>query len=154
RERRALDAVKLDRARRDVAREPRAPAAAAAPLAEVAHVGRRVQVGAAVDDAELRVGRVLQSGAGLRAVVDPVGSERAVVVARELAEERVVDVGHEHRVAPRPERIPPAPGDELELAVAMELVAEEIAEKHSAWMHPPHDFRQRALVYLEEAELR
>ena len=45
-------------------------------------------------------------------------------------------------------------GDVLELAVAVELVAEEVAEQERARPDPSSDLRQRALVDLEQAELR
>ena len=47
----------------------------------------------------------------------------------------------------------PAGGDELELAVAVELVAEEVAEEERPRPDAARDLRQRRLVDLEEPEL-
>ena len=47
----------------------------------------------------------------------------------------------------------PALGDQLELAVAVELVAEEVAEADGTRPDAPQHLRQRRLVDLEEAEL-
>ncbi len=79
---------------------------------------------------------------------------RRVPAAGELAEQRVVGVHDEQR---RPggsatDRTP-ARGDVLELAVAVELVAEEVAERDHARPHAARDLGQRRLVDLEEAEL-
>ena len=49
---------------------------------------------------------------------------------------------------------PPAAGHELELAVAIELVAEQVAEADRPRPEPPSHLGQRRLVDLEEAELR
>src|SRR5215216_6870407 len=48
---------------------------------------------------------------------------------------------------------PPALGDELELAVAVELVAEEVAQAKRTRADPTGDVGKRGLVDLEEAEL-
>ena len=48
----------------------------------------------------------------------------------------------------------PAFGDELELAVAVELVAKEVPERDGTRPRAPDRLGQRALVDLEEAELR
>ena len=56
-------------------------------------------------------------------------------------------------LAERGDRLAPPLGDELELAVAVELVAEEVAEAERARPHAPRDLGQRGLVDLEEAEL-
>jgi hypothetical protein len=51
------------------------------------------------------------------------------------------------------DRVPPPRRDELELAVAVELVAEQVAEQQRLWAHAAGDLRERALVDLEQAEL-
>ena len=68
---------------------------------------------------------------------------------------RVVPV-HDHRRVRRQllHGRPPPLGDELELAVAVELVAEEVAEADHLRPHAPRHLRQSALVDLEEPELR
>jgi hypothetical protein len=52
----------------------------------------------------------------------------------------------------RPHGLPPARGDALELAVTIELVAEEVREAERARPQPGGDLRQRALVDLEQPE--
>ena len=54
----------------------------------------------------------------------------------------------------RPDGLPPPLCEELELAVAVELVAKEVAEAERARPDPPRDLRERGLVDLEEPELR
>ena len=72
----------------------------------------------------------------------------------EVADLRVVAVDHEHRLRRQlRRRSTPALGDVLELAVAVELVAEEVAEQHRARADAADDLRQRALVDLEQPEL-
>ena len=74
--------------------------------------------------------------------------------AREVADLRIVAVDDEHRVVrQRRGRRPPALGDVLELAVAVELVAEEVAEQDRARPDAAGDLRQRALVDLEQPQL-
>ena len=53
----------------------------------------------------------------------------------------------------RRDRGAPALGDQLELAVAVELVAEQVAEHDRARADAPRDLGQRGLVDLEQAEL-
>ena len=43
--------------------------------------------------------------------------------------------------------------NQLELAVAVELVAEQVSQQNGAWAHPLRNLWQGALVDLEEAEL-
>ncbi len=56
-------------------------------------------------------------------------------------------------VGQRGDGVPPAGGDELELAVAVELVAEEVAEQERLRPDAARDLRQRRLVDLEQPEL-
>ena len=123
-------------------------------VAEMADVGGGELVGPSAADAVARVGRVLQRRAGVRGIVDAEG-DRAGAVAAEVADLRIVAVDHEHRLRRQlGGRRPPVVGDVLELAVAVELVAEEVAEQHGARPDAAHDLGQRALVHLEQAELR
>ena len=55
-----------------------------------------------------------------------------LAAACQLAEQRIVGVHDEQRVGQRRDRRAPALGDQLELAVAVELVAEEVAERDRA----------------------
>ena len=70
-----------------------------------------------------------------------------------VADLRVVAVDDELRVGEGRDRGPPALGDELELAVAVELVAEEVAEQSACGRTRRGDLGQRALVDLEQPEL-
>ena len=73
----------------------------------------------------------------------------------ELGDERVVGVDDERRrVGERGDRRAPALGDVLELAVAVELVAKEVAERHDPRADAPHHLGQRELVDLEQARAR
>jgi hypothetical protein len=51
------------------------------------------------------------------------------------------------------DRLAPAFGDELELAISVELVAEEIPEADRPRPYAPQDLRQRGFIHLEQAEL-
>ena len=88
-----------------------------------------------------------------RGVVDP-EPERLGAAARDVGQERVVGV-HD-----RPRRgievgdsRAPALGDVLELAVAVELVAEKVPETDGLRPDAAGDVRKRALVDLEEPEV-
>ena len=75
--------------------------------------------------------------------------------ARELAELWVVPIDDKRRPgAECSDGAAPALGDQLELAVAVELVAEEIAEAHDPRADARCDLRQRPLVDLEQPQLR
>ena len=95
---------------------------------EMADVGGCVVVRRAAAKAVLRVGGVLQRRAGVRRVVDA-EAEGVAALAAEIADLRVVCVDHEQRVGESGHRVAPAGGDELQLAVAVELVAEEVPEQ-------------------------
>ena len=125
----ALEPVQLDGAADDVERRPRVPAGGAAVVAEVADVRRRVLVRRAAAQAVLRVGGVLERRPGEPRIVEPEDGRR-VVCAREVGDLRVVAVHDERGILRQPgDGAAPALRDELELAVAVELVAEEVAEQ-------------------------
>ena len=153
RERRAVEAVQLDLACDDVERRTRVAAVRAAVVAEMPDVRGGVVVRRAAAQAVLRVGRVLERRAGVARVVEAEDA-RAGVVARQVADLRVVAVDDEAGVRQRGDGVAPAGGDGLELAVAVELVAEEIAEQDRPRLDAPGDLGERRLVDLEEAELR
>src|SRR5947207_10376905 len=93
-------------------------------------VDRVVDVGVAAVAAVLRVGRVLERGQGLR-VVGQSEVDGVVDFTPEVRDERVVGVQREAcggRVALY--RRGPTLSEELELAVAVELVAEQVREEH------------------------
>ncbi len=148
----SVEAAQLDLARRHVERRSGVAAVRAAVVAEMADVGGRVHVRRPAAEAVLRVGRVLERGSRLRGVVDP-ERERPRAVAAEVADLRVVAVDDERRLRQRGDRLAPAGGDELELAVAVELVAEEVREEQRLRTDATRDLGQRALVDLEQPEL-
>ena len=119
----------------------------------MAHVGRGVVVGRAAAAAVLRVRGVRESLAGRGRVVEAEADDAGPRL-RDARERGVVGV-HEHarRVGQVPQCRKPALGDELELAVAVELVAEQVAEAHRPRRELAHELGKRALVDLEEAEL-
>src|SRR5205814_7174083 len=111
---------------------PRMAAVRTAVVPQVADVDSGVVVRRAAADAVLRVGRVLEGRPGPPRVVEP-EDRRAGAGARELADLRVVAVDDERRVGVElGDRLPPPLCDELELAVAVELVAEQVAEAQGA----------------------
>ena len=131
------------------------PARGAAVVAEMADVGGGVGVRRAAAEAVLRVGGVLERGTRLRRVVEA-ERDAARAVACEVADLRVVGVDDEHGVVgQRRDRGAPALGDLLQLAVAVELVAEEVARGTTARGRTRRATSgKRGLVHLEEAELR
>jgi hypothetical protein len=148
-----VDAGELDLARDDVELRPRVPAVRAAVVAEVADVRRAIRVRRAAADAPLRVGRVLQLAPRVALVVEPEPHGLAPRVG-ERGHLRVVDVQDEDGGRGEVDGGgPPAVGDVLQLPVAVELVAEEVAEADGARPHPPRHLRQGGLVDLEEPEL-
>ena len=82
-------------------------------------------------------------------------SDAALVRLGHRRELRVVGVVDELRLrGQRRDRLAPALGDELELAVPVELIAEEIPEADRSRPEPSQELGQCALVDLEEPELR
>ena len=126
----------------------------AAVVAEMADVGGGELVRRPADDAVARVGGVLERRAAVPRVVDP-ERDRAGASAREVADLRVVAVDDQRRVLRQlaPLRTPPL-GDVLQLAVAVQLVAEEVAEQNGPRPHAPDDLGQRPFVHLEQPQLR
>ena len=145
--------VERDAGRDDRRLGPRASAAGAVVAAEVAEVDRVVDVGRAAVAAVLGVGGVLQLGQRLRVVLDAEVDD-ALAPAAEVGDERVVGVQHEARLAVLlGDQAGPAVGERLELAVAVELVAEEVRQQVGAGVQGTRDLRQPGLVDLEQAEL-
>ncbi len=135
----------------DRRRRPRLAAARAVVVAEVAEVDRVEHVRRAAAAAVLGVGRVGHPGQRQRVVLDP-EVQRARVLAAEVRDQRVVGVQHEPRAA-RAQHLLPALGDRLELAVAVELVAEQVAEQDRARVQLRGERGQPQLVDLEQPEL-
>ena len=123
-------------------------------VAEVADVRRVEDVGRAATHAVGRVGRVLRpASAGVARVVDP-EDDRVGPLRDQGSELRVVTVDDEHRVGREVvDQRAPALGDQLQLPVAVELVAEEVPEAEDARVHERGHLRERRLVHLEQAEL-
>src|SRR5207237_3061093 len=111
---------------------PCVAAARTAIVAEVAHVRRGIRIRRPAANAVLGVRSVLQRRTGMPRIVEPEDC-RARVCAREIAHLRIVAVDHERglRIELRNGAAPPL-GHELELAVAVELVTEEVAETDGA----------------------
>jgi hypothetical protein len=96
---------------------------------------------------------MLEGGARLSRIVEPerdgVGGARG-----QVAHHRVVGVHDDGGACPESRNgRPPAPGHELELAVAVELVAEEVRQADDTRADAARHLRERALVHLEEAEV-
>ena len=95
---------------------------------------------------------MLELGQRQRVVLDAV--VEGLPVAPEVGDERVVGVQDEAgrgRQAGDDRR--PAVGDDLELAVAVELVAEQVAEQHRARLELGRDRSEPELVDLEQAHV-
>src|SRR5439155_2743636 len=105
--------------------------------AQVADVRGRVDERPAAVRAVLGVGRVLEGRPRVPVVVDAEGTHAAGTALRDLAEQRVVGVRDERRLRQASQCLAPAFGDVLELAVAIELVAEEIRYEHRPRPYAP-----------------
>jgi hypothetical protein len=119
----------------------------------VADVDGVIAVRMATTNAVLRVGRVLEAGARPRRVVDP-EPEHLRAPLCERRDERVVGVHHERGLRGElTDRLAPPFRDVLELAVAVELVAEQVAQADGAGPGAPHDLGEGELVHLEQPEI-
>ena len=151
--------MQLDRRRRDLGLRRAGAAVGAGVVAEVADEGALVGVGVAAAAAVLGVEGVLQLGQGLGGVLDaevddtlrgaPAASRprSAIAGSSALSTKRV-------RPRARVDGLRPVFGQRLDLAVAVELVAEEVAEHDQRRVELGGDLRQPGLVDLEEALAR
>jgi hypothetical protein len=131
--------VQLDRARDQIERGAGVAAGGAAVIAEVPDVRGGVLVGRPAAQTPLRIGRMLEARHGMATILEA-EDDAASPAAAEVADLRIVAVHDQHRlVAELVDRAPPALGDELELAVPVELVAEEVAEAHGPRADLPRD---------------
>ena len=131
----------MSRARRRRAQDARGRNAGSGSRRD-ARRSRRVVVRRAAADAVLRVGGVLQARACLPRVVEP-EPQRALTPVGEVADHRIVGVHDERRrLRELCDRGAPALGHELELAVAVELVAEEVPERDGARARPRERLRE------------
>ena len=121
--------------------------------AEVAHVdgvvGQQRAAAAAVLGVR-RVGHAAQRDAVVLHAEVRHGARAVGADAPEVGDERVVGVEHELRGRRRGDGRRPAVGDRLQLAVAVELVAEEVGQQQRARRELGHDAVQPELVDLEE----
>ena len=130
-----------------------APAVRAAVAAQVAQVDRFVLVRMAAVSAVLRVRGVLHGRQSLGVVLEPeVG--HVLTATAEVGHERVVGVQNEPRPAVElAHHLRPAVGQQLELSVAVELIAKEIGEQEQTWMQVAGHRGQPGLVDLEQTQL-
>ena len=122
-------------------------------VAQVPDVRGRVRVRRSAANAVLRIGRVLERRAALGGIVD---AERGRIGVRpgEIRDQRVVGVDQKERLGrQRGDHPPPALGDDLQLPVAIELIAEEVAEADHARLERCREVGQRSLVHLEQPQL-
>ena len=127
-----------------------APTRRAAVHAQVAEVDHVVDVGRSAPPAVLGVRGVLHLGDRHRRVLDPeVRDVRRV--APQVSDQRIVRVQHDPCVAASRagSHRGPAIGDRVELAIAIELVSEQIAEQDPTWLELRRDPVQPELVDLE-----
>ena len=125
----AVHADELDLPGSHVERGPRMPTGVAAIVAEMTDVRGRVHVRRPAPEAVLRVRGMLQRRPRLARVVDP-EPERALPTVGEIGDDRVVGVHDERRLVGKVgDRRPPPLGDDLELAVPVELIAEEVRDR-------------------------
>jgi hypothetical protein len=101
----------------------------------------------------LRVGRVLELGQRLRVVREAEVGDAAELAA-EVRDQRVVGVQHEPRAAGvGGDDLRPAVRQQVQLPVAVELVAEQVREQEHARLDRLRDGPEPRLVDLEQAEL-
>src|SRR5262249_7683599 len=129
-ENRTLESLQRHLTCGDIQRRTCVVAARTAIVAEVTDVRGGIVVRRTAADAVLRVGSMLQGRAGDTRVVET-KRDAACVRLADRGELRVVGVVHKLRLRTQIfHRFPPALGNELELAVAVELVAKEVPEAH------------------------
>ena len=146
----AADAAQLDIARDHGGLGTALPAVGTVVAAEVGEIDGLVDVRVAAAAAVLGVRSVLELGQREAVVLD--AEVQRVAVAPEVGHERVVGVEDELGAVARDE-LGPAVGDRVELAVAVELVAEQVAEQHGPGGELGRDPVKPELVDLEQAEL-
>src|SRR5207244_2324909 len=98
------------------------------------------------------VGSVLQLSTGVARIIET-EDEGPGSPGGEIAHLGVVAVDNDGGIRQRRDGAAPAGGDVLQLAVAVELVAEEVAEKERPRPEPRRQLRESRLVGLEEAQL-
>ena len=102
---------------------------------------------------EYNLPRMLKTCARVRRIIEPEPDRRRAPIS-EICDDRVVGVDDQCRFRGKSsDHGAPALGHELELAVAVQLIAKEVPERHNAGTEAAHGLRQRGLVDLEEAEV-
>src|SRR5262249_12638748 len=145
-ERNRVETVQLDVSRADCQRRTRVTTRRAPVVAEVTDVRRSVFVRRSAPDAVLRVRCVLQRRMRMPRIVDA-EHHRPRTLPREVPDLRVVAVDDERgRPVERANGAAPALGDVLELAVTVELVAEEVPEADRTRVQALGDLGKRRLV--------
>ena len=100
-----------------------------------------------------RAGRVRAQGFGRILGPGRLGHGLAGPQGAEVGQRRVVGVEqHDRGRAQGAGKIAPALGDCLQLAVAVELVPEQVHEHHGPGLQYPGDLTESALVHLEDAD--
>jgi hypothetical protein len=128
---------------------PPLAAVGAVVVPEVGEVRGVVGVGVPAAAAMLGVGGVLELGQGEAVVVD--AEVERLLVPAQVRHQRVVGVEDEMLLSL--DHLGPAIGDRVELAVAVELVAEQVAEQERAGVQGGGDARQPELVDLEQSRV-
>ncbi len=122
-------------------------------VSEVADVGGAVGVRPPAGHAVLGVGGVGESLPGDGGIVQA-EAEDVGAALRDVGDQWIVGVGHRpRRRVELGHRAAPPLGDELELAVAVELVAKEVSEADGLRPHAAADVGKRPLVDFEEPQL-
>ncbi len=125
----------------------------AAVVAEMADIHSCVVIRRAAANAVLRVGGVLKAASSLSRIVQT-EADGVTASGRQIGDDGIIGIHNERRRRRKPcSRSSPALGDDLELPVAIELVAEQVPERDDAWLRPFERLGKRSLVDLEEAEL-
>ncbi len=148
REARAAHALEHDVVGADLRVGARRAAVVAVVAPEVAHVDGVVAVGRAAAPAVRGVGGVLHRRQRHRVVLHP--EVRGADVAPQIGDGGIVGVEDERGRGARDDR-GPAIGDRVELAVAVELVAEQVGQQQRARLQLVDDLPEPELVDLEEA---
>ena len=151
RELRRADAVQEDLAGGERRGRAALAATVAVVVAEVAEVHGVEHVGGPATAAVLGVGGVGHAGHRQRVVLHA-EVQRLWVVATEVGDQRVVGVQDRAGGTGR-QHLLPALGDPLELAVAVELVAEQVRQQHRPGGELTGDGGEPELVDLEQPEL-
>ena len=130
------------------------PAVVAAVIAEVTDIGSGVAVRPAADEAPLGVGGMRKPRGAMPGIVEA-EDDRAVPLTSQIS-----DLEGRRRSPREPwsrklaHCRAPALRDQLQLAVPVELVTEQVPQANRAWPDTLGDLGEGTFVHLEEAQLR